>query len=204
VVTEAGELEAANILWGAGVEASPLVRDLGIDADKAGRLKVRPDLSLPGHPEVFAVGDLVHLVQDNAPLPAVAPVAMQMARHVASLLETEVRHGGRAPEQRPAFRYVDKGLMATVGRKAAVARVGRFKLSGLPAWLAWLGVHLLFLIGFRNKLVVLIQWFYSYVTFRRGARIIFGGTTETSRFRLRPARSSSNGAAAAGAAASDG
>lgn len=164
-------IAAANIVWAAGVAASPLTRGLGLELDRAGRIKVQRDLSVPGHPEVFAIGDLA-FVQDGAgrPVPGVSPAAMQMARHVARLITTELAGGGGAA--RPAFQYWDKGSMATIGRSAAVAEFGRLRLSGRPAWLAWLGVHLVFLIGFRNKLAVMIQWTYSYFTYRRGARII--------------------------------
>jgi NADH dehydrogenase len=166
---------AANILWGAGVSASPLTRTLGMETDRAGRLKVAPDLSLPGHDRVFAIGDLALVLgEDGLPVPGVSPAAMQMARHVARLMEEDLdtSHGSRPP--RPAFRYFDKGTMATLGRSAAVAKVGSLELSGWSAWAAWLFVHLLFLIGFRNKLAVLLQWAYSYVAYKRGARIIFG------------------------------
>lgn len=176
----AGEVEledgnvilAGNILWAAGVSASPLTKRLGVETDKTGRLKVKPDLSLPGHPEVFAIGDLALVLQeDGKPVPGVSPAAMQMGRHVAKLIESEMISGGK-PVARPAFKYWDKGTMATIGRSAAVAWVGRFKFSGLLAWLAWLFIHLIFLIGFRNRISVLFQWAYSYFSFRRSARII--------------------------------
>jgi NADH:ubiquinone reductase (H+-translocating) len=165
-------IRAGTILWTAGVSATPLTKKLGVDLDKAGRVKVNPDLSLPGRPEVFAVGDMAILLQaDGKPVPGVSPAAMQEGRHVAKILEDEIDLGrGRSP--RPPFKYWDKGTMATIGRSAAVAEVGRFKFSGLLAWLTWLFVHLIFLIGFRNKLVVLIQWAYSYFAYKRSARII--------------------------------
>jgi NADH:ubiquinone reductase (H+-translocating) len=175
VELETGEiLRAENILWAAGVSASPLTRKLGVELDRAGRVKVNPDLSLPGHPEVFAIGDMALVIQENGnPVPGVSPAAMQMARHAARIVTDEIDLGpGHAP--RPAFRYWDKGTMATIGRSAAVAWVGRFKFSGLPAWLAWLFVHLIFLIGFRNKIAVLMQWAYSYFAYKRSARIITG------------------------------
>lgn len=165
------EIQAENILWTAGVSATPLTRQLGTELDRAGRVKVQPDLSVPGYPEVFAIGDLA-LVLDGSgrPVPGVSPAAMQMAVHAARLIEADIAH----PETktRPAFHYRDKGSMATIGRSAAVAEIGDWKLSGWPAWAAWLGVHLIFLIGFRNRLAVLMQWTYSYFTYRRGARII--------------------------------
>jgi NADH:ubiquinone reductase (H+-translocating) len=164
-------IEAENLIWAAGVSAHPLTRKLGVELDRAGRIKVNPDLSLPGHPEVFAIGDLA-LVLDEAgqPVPGVSPAAMQMGRFVARTIERELESGGAAA--RPAFHYFDKGTMATIGRSAAVAKVGRVEFSGYFAWLAWLFVHLLFLIGFRNKAAVLLQWTYSYFTYKRGARII--------------------------------
>jgi len=170
-LTTGEKIGAANILWAAGVAAVSMTRELGVETDRAGRLKVNPDLSLPGHPEVFALGDIVSLLQANGkPVPGVSPAAMQMAKHAAWILENELTSPGLAV--RPAFEYFDKGTMATIGRSAAVAHVGPFKFSGFPAWLAWLFVHLLFLIGFRNKAAVLLQWTYSYFAYKRGARII--------------------------------
>jgi NADH dehydrogenase len=171
---------AENIIWAAGVSASPLTQKLGVELDRAGRVKVNPDLSVPGHPDVFAIGDMALVLgEDGKPVPGVSPAAMQMARHVARLIERELGPGGRSP--RPPFRYRDKGSMATIGRSAAVAKMGRFEFSGFPAWLAWLGVHLIFLIGFRNKLAVLLQWAYAYLTYKRGARIITGLSHEAKR-----------------------
>lgn len=166
-------IAAANIIWAAGVAAVPLTRQLGVELDRAGRIKVRPDLSLPGYPEVFAIGDLALVLDETGrPVPGVSPAAMQMARHVAHLIKADLVTPGTA--SRPAFRYWDKGSMATIGRSAAVAEIKRLKLSGGLAWLVWLGVHLIFLIGFRNKLAVLLQWAYAYCTYKRGARIIVG------------------------------
>ena len=165
-------IRAGNILWAAGISASPLTKRLGVDLDKAGRVKVNPDLSVPGHPEVFAIGDLALVLKaDGKPVPGVSPAAMQMGRHVARIVRDELRLGAK-PAVRPAFRYRDKGTMATIGRSAAVAMIGKIKLSGFPAWLAWLFIHLIFLIGFRNRLAVLFQWTYSYFSFRRSARLI--------------------------------
>jgi NADH:ubiquinone reductase (H+-translocating) len=165
-------IRAENILWAAGVSAVPLTRKLGAELDRSGRVKVYADLSLPGHPEVFAIGDLALVLGANGqPVPGVSPAAMQMARHVARIIGDELDLGpGRAP--RPPFKYWDRGTMATVGRSAAVAWIGRLRFSGLFAWLAWLFVHLIFLIGFRNRLAVLLQWAYSYFAYKRGARII--------------------------------
>lgn len=164
-------LRAGNVIWAAGVSASPLTNKLGAELDKAGRVKVNPDLSLPGHPEVFAIGDLALVLKpDGKPVPGVSPAAMQMGKHVARILVGELT--GAVPAPRPAFEYWDKGTMATIGRSAAVAWIGRFKFAGLFAWLAWLFVHLIFLIGFRNRLAVLFQWAYSYFAYKRSARII--------------------------------
>jgi NADH dehydrogenase len=169
------KLSAANIIWAAGVAATPLTRKLGTELDRAGRIKVLPDLSLPGHPEVFAVGDIATLVdKKGVAVPGVSPAAMQMARHAATIIEAECRGGGKSSTPRPAFAYWDKGTMATIGRSKAVAVIGRIKFSGFFAWLAWLGVHLLFLVGFRNRLSVLLSWAYSYFTYKRGARLIVG------------------------------
>jgi NADH dehydrogenase len=176
---ESGEtIFAENIIWAAGIAASPLTQKLGVELDRAGRVKVTPDLGVPGHPEVFAIGDIALVLGgDGKPVPGVSPAAMQMAKHVARQIEHELVLGRKSP--RPPFRYRDKGAMATIGRSAAVAKMGRFEFSGFPAWLAWLGVHLIFLIGFRNKLAVLLQWAYAYCTYKRGARIITGLSDET-------------------------
>ncbi|HEV2318339.1 MAG TPA: NAD(P)/FAD-dependent oxidoreductase [Verrucomicrobiae bacterium] len=172
VELESGEvLYAGTILWAAGVSAARVTQKLGVELDKAGRVKVNPDLSLPGHPETFAIGDMALVVgPDGKPVPGVSPAAMQMGRHVARLINDHIRFGDKAP--RLPFRYVDKGSMATIGRSAAVAWLGRIHLSGYPAWLMWLFVHLIFLIGFRNRIAVLINWAYAYYGYKRGARII--------------------------------
>lgn len=170
-------IHAATIIWAAGVRAAPITQRLGVELDRAGRIKVNPDLSVPGHPEVFAVGDIATVKQaDGKPVPGVSPAAMQMARHVAQIIDDELEFPGAA-ERRP-FKYWDKGTMATIGRSAAVAQVGRFEFSGLPAWLAWLVVHLVFLVGFRNKIAVMFNWIYSYIAYKRGARIISRGLRE--------------------------
>ena len=175
-VTAGGQtLRADNIVWGAGVAAVPLAKQLGLESDRAGRVKVLPDLSVPGHPEVFAVGDLISLVDANGVLvPGVAQGAMQAGAHAAKVIARELRGEIFSPVGRAAFAYFDKGTMATIGRSSAVAEIGRFKFSGYPAWIAWLTIHLLFLVGFRSKVSVLIQWVYSYFTYRRGARVISG------------------------------
>jgi NADH dehydrogenase len=173
VELESGEIiHAGNILWAAGVAATPLTKKLGTELDRGGRIKVNPDLSLPNHPETFALGDMALVLDKNGkPVPGVSPAAMQMGRHAAKLIEDEMALGaGRSP--RPPFKYWDKGTMATIGRSAAVAWVGKFKFTGLLAWLAWLFIHLIFLVGFRNKIAVMIQWAYSYFAYKRSARII--------------------------------
>ncbi len=165
------ELPAAVILWAAGVAASPLGKMLGA-TDKSGRVLVGPDLSLPGHPEVFVIGDLANLAgADGKPLPGLAPVAIQEGRHVARTVFREIRGQGREP-----FRYNDRGTLATIGRAAAVADFGKIKLTGFLAWITWLFVHILFLIGFRNRLLVMIEWAWSYLTYERAARLITGST----------------------------
>jgi NADH dehydrogenase len=165
-------IHAANIIWGAGVMGHPLTRTLGVELDRGGRIKVMPDLSLPGHPEVFAVGDLVSLVDVNGQVvPGVSPAAIQMGGFVAKIINAEAS-GSSDSAKRPGFAYRDKGIMATIGRSKGVAFIASMKFTGFLAWLLWLGVHLIFLIGFRNKLAVLLQWFYSYVNYKRGARII--------------------------------
>ena len=175
VVAGGQTLRSDNIVWSAGVAAVPLARQLGMESDRAGRVKVRPDLSVPGHPEVFAIGDLISLVDAHGvTVPGIAPGAIQAGAFVAKLIDRELGGARPAGGEREPFVYLDKGNMATIGRSAAVAEIGRFKFSGFPAWIAWLGVHLLFLIGFRNKLSVLLQWTYSYFTYRRGARVISG------------------------------
>jgi NADH dehydrogenase len=168
-------LSATVILWAAGVAASPLGKKLGAPVDRAGRVLVQPDMRLPGHPEVFVIGDLAALKDENGNLlPGVAPVALQQGNYVAKLIRHEIESGQVEP--RPPFHYWDKGSLATIGRAAAVAEFGKIHISGFIAWLAWLFVHILFLIGFRNRLLVFIQWAWSYVTYERGARLITGST----------------------------
>jgi NADH dehydrogenase len=174
-------MRADNIIWGAGVGGAPIAKKLGVELDRAGRVKVLPDCSVPGHPEVFALGDMVTLTDANGVIvPGVAQGAMQMGRHAAELIEREVRGEKLSPAGRKPFVYYDKGSMATIGRSSAVALINDRKLSGFPAWVAWLAVHLLFLVGFRNKFSVLTQWIYSYLTYKRGARIITGVSGERS------------------------
>lgn len=170
---------ATVILWAAGVAASPLGKQLTAAVDRAGRVPVQPDLTLPGHPEVFVIGDLAAAKDEEGKmLPGVAPVAIQQGKFVAKLIREELQSKVRTgpPKSRPVFHYWDKGSLATIGRAAAVAQFGRFHISGYLAWLSWLFVHILFLIGFRNRLLVFIQWAWSYVTYERSARLITGST----------------------------
>jgi len=162
-------IEAATVLWAAGVKASSLNEDLGGELDRQGRIKVEPDLSLPGLPEVFVAGDQAHaLGEGGKPLPGVAPVAMQQGTYLAANIRQLVK--GATPSK--PFVYTDKGQMATIGRKRAVLQVGKLELSGFMAWLAWLVVHIYYLVGFKNRLFVVMQWAWAYLTFRRGARLI--------------------------------
>jgi NADH dehydrogenase len=175
-------MDAAVILWAAGVAASPLGKKLAAAVDRAGRVLVEPDLSLPSHPEVFVIGDLAALKDASGKLlPGVAPVAILEGRFVAKLIrrQVELAETSAAPESTPrqAFHYYDKGNLATIGRAAAVAEFGKIHISGFMAWLAWLFVHIFFLIGFRNRVLVLIQWAWSYFTYERGARLITGSTS---------------------------
>jgi NADH dehydrogenase len=159
-----------TIIWAAGVMASPAGRWLGADIDRAGRVKVNPDLSLPGQPDVFVIGDTATLAMPSGgPLPGVAPVAKQQGQYVARLLVARSR--GETVEP---FAYRDYGTLATIGRKRAVAQFGKLKLSGFIAWLLWSLAHVYFLIGFRNRFVVALNWAWSYVTFQRGSRLITG------------------------------
>jgi NADH dehydrogenase len=163
-------LQTRTIVWAAGVKASPVAAWLGADSDRAGRVKVRADLSVPGLPNIFVIGDAAAVTgADGRPLPGIAPVAKQQGWYVANLLRA--RAEGRTT---PPFRYRDLGSMATIGRKRAVAQIGAFKASGLVAWLLWSLAHIYFLIGFRNRLAVAMNWCWNYVTFQRGTRLITG------------------------------
>ena len=163
-------IEAAVVLWAAGVAASPLGKKLGVPVDRAGRVTVGSDLSIPGHPEVFVIGDLAAFHDSQGKmLPGVAPVAIQQGNSVGKAIASDLAH-----KPRGAFHYHDKGNMATIGRAAAVAQIGKLELSGYLAWLAWLFVHILFLIGFRNRIAVMIDWAWAYLTYQRGARLITG------------------------------
>jgi NADH dehydrogenase len=175
-MVEAGavRIPADTVLWAAGVTASPLGRSLGVPLDRMGRVPVQPDLSVSGHPEVFVAGDLAAFTRpDGSSLPGMAPVAIQMGRHAADNI-LRLAAGDRS---RP-FMFRDRGVMATIGRNAAVAQLGPLKLSGALAWLVWLFVHIMYLIGFRNRLRVLIEWAWAYVTRNRAVRLITGDTAE--------------------------
>src|SRR5262249_50430964 len=160
-------IPAHTVLWAAGVAASPLARSLGAPLDRAGRVLVNPDLTIPGRDDVYVIGDLAHLEEVGRIVPGVAPAAIQQGRHVAHNITRAIRGEPRLP-----FHYVDKGMLATIGRGAAVAQIGSIKASGFFAWLLWLFVHIYFLIGFRNRLLVMFQLAWSYFTFDRGARLI--------------------------------
>jgi NADH dehydrogenase len=161
-------IEARTVLWAAGVAASPLGRSLGIPLDKAGRVPVGPDLAIPGHPEAFVIGDLAAIAGPGGrPLPGLAPVAIQAGRAAARAILARLR--GAAPEP---FRYRDRGSMATIGRGRAIAQIGRLRLDGFPAWLAWLFIHLLMLVGYQNRILVLVEWLIAYLTTQHRSRLI--------------------------------
>jgi NADH dehydrogenase len=168
VVIAGRRLPARTVIWAAGVHASPAGAWLAAATDRAGRVLVSSDLSVPDHPEIFVIGDTASVRQDGHPLPGVAAVAKQEGRYVARVIAA--RATGFPPPQ--PFRYHDRGSLATIGRTYAVGTFGRVELSGLPAWLAWAGVHLAYLIGFRNRVLVLFQWWWLYLTFQRGARLL--------------------------------
>jgi NADH dehydrogenase len=166
----AEKILAPVVVWAAGVAASPLGRKLGVNVDRAGRVLVQPDLSIPGHSEVFVIGDLAALNDETGKmLPGVAQVAIQQGDWAVKMIACDLENQPRRP-----FHYHDKGSLATIGRAAAVAQIGKIELSGYFAWLAWLFIHIFFLIGFRNRILVMIQWAWSYLTYERGARLITG------------------------------
>lgn len=170
-VTGNERIDAATVLWTAGVKARGVAKSLGVELDRAGRVKVLADASIPGHPDAFAIGDIAQLVPEGSeqPLPGLAPVALQQGRHVARVIAS----GGK---RRPPFAYRDKGIMATIGRSRAVAQAlsGSLQVSGFVAWCAWLFIHIWFLIGFRNRVSVMANWLWNYLTYKRGARLITG------------------------------
>lgn len=171
VQLEGGELiSSSTVMWCAGVAAAPLTKTLNVPLDRGGRVIVEPDLSIPGFKNAFAIGDLASFShQGGKPLPGLAPVAMQQGAAAARSVIADLKSGSRT-----SFHYTDRGVMATIGRLAAVADFGKVKLTGIWAWLSWLFIHILLLIGFRNRLVVLMNWIYSFITYDRGARLITG------------------------------
>lgn len=181
VIEQDGESERIHcrtVLWAAGVRAADLTeviaRRTGAGQDRAGRIRVDDNLNIPDHPDIYALGDMVHFEVKGEPLPGLAPVAIQQGKHAAKQILSDLSGRGKEP-----FHYFDKGTMATIGRASAVAEVGRFHFWGILAWLVWLFVHLMYLVGFRNRLVVFIQWLWNYATYRQGVRLI------TSRAQLR-------------------
>ncbi len=170
---EGWEIPCGTVIWAAGLRASPLTQRLGAELDRMGRVKVNPNLTVPGHEEIYVLGDLIQLEQDGAPLPGVAQTAIQSARFAAQRIEAEVL--GYPKKER--FRYRDKGSMATIGRAKAVADIGDAHFTGFIAWILWGVVHLLFLIDFRNRIMVMIEWAYLYLTWRRSARVILDAPT---------------------------
>ena len=162
-------VRSTNVIWAAGNRASPLLVSLAVPRDRSDRITVQPDLTIPGDPWIFVIGDAAHCAGPGGnPLPGLAPVAMQQGRYVATLIQKET-----APEQRRPFVYADRGMLATIGRAQAVAQIGLVDLSGLVAWLLWCVVHIFFLIGFRNRVRVMSEWMWYYITFKPGARVIY-------------------------------
>jgi NADH dehydrogenase len=159
-------IETPNIIWGAGVKASPLIETLEIETDRIGRAVVERDLSIPGSSNIFVAGDAAHVKDSNdKPLPGLAPVALQQGKYLGDLIKND-------SNSRKPFKYVDKGTMATIGRAKAVADIRGFKFSGFLAWLLWGLIHIFFLIGFRNRFRVFAEWTWHYITFKRGVRLI--------------------------------
>lgn len=177
LISADGWIEAETIIWAAGVQANDLTREIGVETDRSGRIAVEPDLSLPGHPDLFAAGDIIDLVDKNGvQVPGLSPAAAQGGKHIAKLLKEEARlettdHAERKLSLRPQFAYWDKGTMAIVGKNVAVMQTERIRMKGFFAWVAWLLVHVAFLVGFRAKLFVLLQWAYAYLVDKPGARV---------------------------------
>jgi len=193
-------IRSYNVIWAAGVRASPLVATLGAELGPGGRVKVLPDCSVSGHPNAFVIGDAAYLVDSatGRQVPGVSQGALQMGRYVAKVIEAELRDGagirkaGETVAQRlrkQGFHYKDLGSMATVGKSRAVVEIGRLHFGGLLAWIAWMALHITVLIGFRNRLAVLSSWIYSYIFFRRGSRLITGLTPVTIKQPIAPATS---------------
>jgi NADH dehydrogenase len=169
VTLDGGRIEAATVIWAAGVVASPAAMWIGAEHDRAGRIKVNPDLTVPGHPDIFAAGDTASILdRDGKAVPGIAPAAKQMGSYVGRVIAARVQ-GKSSP---PAFAYHHLGELAAIGRKSAVVKLGAFQLTGFLGWLFWSAVHIYFLIGLRNRFVVALNWLWSYLTFQRGARLI--------------------------------
>jgi NADH dehydrogenase len=169
VVVSGERICSQTVIWAAGVTASPAGKWIGAETDRAGRVKVNPDLTVPGQPNIYVIGDVASVADAKGrPLPGLAPVAMQQGKYVGASIARRI-NGENAI---PPFRYVDKGNLATIGRSAAIAEIGRLRLSGFVAWIVWLTVHIFYLIGFRNRVLVLLQWAWAYLTFQRSARLI--------------------------------
>ena len=178
VMVEDTMIPAENVLWAAGNQASPVLKTLDVPLDRQGRVNVDPDLSIPGHPEIFVIGDTAcALDKKGKPLPALAPVAVQQGRYVAKILRKQLPKNERIP-----FAYLDKGTMATIGKTKAIGMFGQVQFSGFLAWLAWCFVHVMYLIGFRNRIVVILQWLFAYFSPKRGARLIYRITESDEEF----------------------
>lgn len=163
-------IESKNVIWAAGNQASPLLKTLNVPLDRPGRVIVEPDLSVPGHPEIFVIGDAACAMdKDGKPLPGIAPTAIQQGKYVGKIIKQNL-----PKDKRPPFQYWDKGSMATIGKGKAIAVMGKIQLSGLLAWLAWGFIHILYLIGFRNRIGVIIEWITVFITGQRGVRLIYG------------------------------
>ncbi|HVL38967.1 MAG TPA: NAD(P)/FAD-dependent oxidoreductase [Fimbriimonadaceae bacterium] len=189
VSTSQGFLASQNVIWAAGVRATPVARWLQVQPDRMGRVPVEPDLTVASHPKVFVIGDAALLAGPGGrPLPGVSPVAMQQGRYVAKVILRRLTGEGSLPP----FRYRDKGMLATIGRGRAIAQMGRFRFAGLFAWLVWVFVHILYLVEFRARLIVLTQWAWAYLTWQRGARLITGLPEEQTRTLQQPAPGSSS------------
>ena len=193
VTTDQGHIAARTILWGAGVEGSALAKTLGVPLDKAGRVKVLGDLTIPGAPEVFVVGDLAALEQDGKLVPGVAPAAMQGGKYAAKAILATLAGKPRQP-----FRYNDKGSLATIGRAAAIGQIGKIHLSGFIAWVAWSMIHVFFLIGFRNRILVMLEWGWLYLFHDRGSRLITGPIEDLMETQQPPTRGRSSAVPAKG------
>ena len=175
IIANGTRIHSQNVIWTAGVQASPAGVWLDAKCDRAGRVEVQPDLSLEGHPEIFVVGDTASLIQNGKPLPGVAPVAMQQGRYTAKVIISRL-NSKPAP---PPFHYLDKGNLATVGRRFAIVDAFNIRMAGVLAWLMWIAIHIFYLIGFRNRFLVLFQWAWAYFTYQRGARVLTQDSGDT-------------------------